>query len=120
MTNSTSEYQRHCRQFFDQFKPATATESQLVQEIADTSWRLNRIPFLEAALLGGAATPHQALATLALQSLRLSSQFQETLNHLRKIQFVHQYKGLPRPTELISEDGFVFSEKKKARRPLPS
>jgi hypothetical protein len=121
MRNSNTEYQRHCRQFFDQFKPATATESQLVQEIADTSWRINRVPLLEAALLDGAATPFSALATLALHSQRLSSQFQEALNHLRKVQSGHEYKGLPqRPTELISEDGFVFSEKKKVRRPPPN
>jgi len=37
-------YQRHCRQFVDEYQPANATETQLVQDLADTSWRLNRIP----------------------------------------------------------------------------
>src|ERR1700722_15363124 len=44
-------YQRHIQQFLDEYQPATATETQLVHEIANTSWRLNRIPFLEAELL---------------------------------------------------------------------
>ena len=44
-------YENHCRQFQNEHQPATPTETQLVQELADTSWRLNRIPLLEADLL---------------------------------------------------------------------
>ncbi len=44
-------YDRHRRQFFDEYRPATPTESQLTQELADTSWRINRIPLLEAAAI---------------------------------------------------------------------
>ena len=47
----------HRRRFFDEYKPATPTESQLVQELADTSWRLNRIPLMEADVLARAAAP---------------------------------------------------------------
>jgi hypothetical protein len=93
-------YQRHCRQFFDEYQPATPTETQLTQELADTAWRLNRIPSLEAALLDRAANPatdeaaisfdivdaHRALTTLSLHSQRLSRQFQRTLDALREIQ----------------------------------
>ena len=43
-------YHQHCRKFENEYQPATATETQLVQELADTSWRLNRIPPLEADL----------------------------------------------------------------------
>ena len=89
-----------CRQFFDEYQPATPTETQLTQELADTAWRLNRIPPLEAALLDRAANPptdqaaidfdivdaHRALATLGLHSQRLSRQFQKTLDKLREIQ----------------------------------
>jgi hypothetical protein len=50
-------YQDHRRRFFDEYQPATPTESQLVQELADTSWRLNRIPLLEAEVLARAAAP---------------------------------------------------------------
>jgi hypothetical protein len=93
-------YEDHRRGFFDEYKPATATESQLVQEMADTSWRLNRIPLLEAALLDRAANPpseqaridfdivdaHRALAILGLHYTRLSCQFQKSLDKLGEIQ----------------------------------
>jgi hypothetical protein len=93
-------YDTHRRSFFDEYHPATPTETQLTQELADTSWRINRIPALEAALLDRAANPptdqaaidfdivdaHRALATLGLHYQRLSRQFQKTVDHLREIQ----------------------------------
>ncbi len=93
-------FDAHRRGFFDEYRPATPTESQLVQELADTSWRLNRIPLLEADLLSRAANPpteqaaidfdivdaHRALATLGMHGHRLSRQFQKTLDTLRDIQ----------------------------------
>jgi len=93
-------YETHCRAFHDEYKPSTPTETQLVTELADTAWRLNRVPKLEAALLDRAANPrtereaiafdivdaHRALATLGLHSGRLSRQFQKTLNTLRELQ----------------------------------
>ncbi len=98
-------FEQHRRRFFDEYQPATATETQLVQELADTSWRLNRIPLLEADLLNRAAhTPvelgpdanpsmtfdivdaHRLMNNLSIQSSRLSRQFQKTLDYLRDIQ----------------------------------
>src|SRR6202167_1483289 len=121
-------YQRHVQQFLDEFKPATPTETQLVHEIANTAWRLNRIPFLEAELLSQNPSPQTLipqLATLGLHGSRLSRQFQKALEQLREIQeerrhlerrqlteaaellIRHQRKGLPwEPAEL----GFVFSK----------
>ncbi len=110
--------QRHCRQFFDEYQPATPTETQLTQELADTAWRLNRIPLLEAALLDRAANPpsaqvaidfdivdaHRALATLGMHSERLSRQFQKTLDHLREIQAerrLRQERALTRAAALL-------------------
>jgi len=99
-TTSPAAYEAHCRGFLDEYKPATPTETQLTQELADTAWRLNRIPSLEAELLDRAANPpteqaridfdivdaHRALATLGLHGSRLSRQFQKTVDHLREIQ----------------------------------
>jgi hypothetical protein len=95
-------YENHRRQFFDEYKPATPTESQLVQELADTSWRLNRIPLLEADVLARAANPpdaeldlviefdivdaHRLINNLGIQGQRLSRQFQKTLETLRDVQ----------------------------------
>jgi hypothetical protein len=93
-------YADHRRRFLDEYRPATPTESQLVQELADTSWRLNRIPLLEAEVLARAAAPvpldqeitfdivdaHRLLANLGIQGNRLSRQFQKSLDKLREIQ----------------------------------
>jgi hypothetical protein len=92
-------FDTHRRGFFDEYKPATPTETQLVQELADTSWRLNRIPLLEANLLSRAANPpteqaiefdivdaHRLLANLGIQGQRLSRQFQKSLDKLREVQ----------------------------------
>ena len=56
-TEDPEIYQRHIQQFLDEYQPATATETQLVHEIANTAWRLNRIPFLEAELLSAGLLP---------------------------------------------------------------
>ncbi len=93
-------HQDHGRQFFNEYQPATPTESQLVQELIDTSWRLNRIPLLEAKVLARAAAPvsldqeitfdivdaHRLIANLGIQGHRLSRQFQKSLETLREIQ----------------------------------
>ena len=136
-TEDPAAYQRHCRQFFDEYQPATATETQLTQELADTSWRLNRIPHLESALLDRAANPpsdqaridfdivdaHRALGTLGMHYQRLSRQFQKTVDQLREIQsersreqarelrhaaaVLEHHKRKGIPYDL-AEDGFVF------------
>jgi hypothetical protein len=116
-------YQRHIQQFLNEYAPATATETQLVHEIANTAWRLNRIPFLETELLS--QDPHPPtlipqLATLGLHGSRLSRQFQKALDHLRslheerrqlteaaEILLRQQHKGLSWEP---ADHGFVFSK----------
>ncbi len=121
-------YQHHCRQFLDEYQPATPTESHLTQELADTAWRLNRIPILEADLFAqdpSAQSLNSQLATLGLHSQRLSRQFQKTLDTLREIQAVraererrdlkdaaallelHKHKDIPYDP---AQYGFVFSK----------
>ena len=115
-TEDPDAYQRHIQQFLDEYQPATATETQLVHEIANTGWRLNRIPFLEAELLSQTQRVRRAppsrpgiasrrapfcasslkdpspkslisqLAALGLHGSRLSRQFQKALEQLRDIQ----------------------------------
>jgi hypothetical protein len=99
-----------------------------VHEIADTAWRLNRIPLLEADLLYQNSDPQTLiprLATLGLHGSRLARQFQKALDQLRDIQddrrqqerrqlsdaaellIRHQHKGLSwEPADY----GFVFSK----------
>ena len=139
-TEDPEAYQRHIQQFLDEHKPATPTETQLVHEIANTAWRLNRIPSLEAELLSQDPSPQSLipqLASLGLHGSRLSRQFQKALEQLRDIQeerlrlerrqlteaaeiFIrHQRKqlrsqpdGAPDgvPEWVPSDDGFVFSK----------
>jgi hypothetical protein len=120
-------YDAHRRGFFDEYQPATPTESQLVQELADTSWRINRIPLLEAKLFSKTPNPESLIPQLAILGLhyqRLSRQFQKAVDHLREMQAeraerdrrnlkdaaaileLHKHKGLPWEP---SDHGFVFS-----------
>jgi hypothetical protein len=121
-------YDAHCRGFFDEYQPATPTETQLAQELADTAWRINRIPLLEADLLSQDPNPQTLipqLATLGLHYQRLSRQFQKAVEHLREIQSerrheqerdlkdaaalleLHKHKGIPWEP---ADHGFVFSK----------
>jgi hypothetical protein len=128
-TEDRAAYDAHCRGFFDEYQPATPTETQLTQELVDTAWRINRIPALEAALLDRAdldiVDAHRALATLGMHYQRLSRQFQKTVDHLRDIQSERrreQERELKRAAALLelykhkgiaydpAQDGFVFPQ----------
>ncbi len=132
-TEDAEAYQRHIQQFLDEYKPAASTETQLVHEIANTAWRLNRIPLLEAELLSQNPSPQhliQQLVALGLHGSRLSRQFQKAVDQLRSIQeerrrlerrqlteaaeiFIrHQHKGLFWEP---AGSGFVFSKEQVER-----
>ena len=102
-------YRRHVQNFTDEYHPNGATEAQLVQSLADASWRLNRIAALEANVLAlsvsgadeiqdalsiAAAFEQQskALANLSLHTQRLSRQFERTVTQLRELQQIRQAK----------------------------
>ena len=133
-TEDPDAYQRHVQQFLDEYAPATPTETQLVHEIANTAWRLNRIPLLETELLSQNPSPQSLipqLATLGLHGSRLSRQFQKAVEQVREIQderrrlerrhlneaaellIRHHRKGLPWEP---CDDGFVFSKEQVERR----
>ena len=134
-TEDLQAYQSHLASFTDEYTPKGATEAHLVQALADTSWRLNRVAALETNLLTLTASPvdlistleaqSRALANLSLHSQRLSRQFEKTLAQLRELQKprhaqeCHDLDALLEITEMFenkgetynpSEDGFVFSE----------
>jgi hypothetical protein len=104
-------YQSHVQSYVDQCKPKGAIEAQLVQTLADTAWRINRVSALESNLLtlGMVHVPDQlseapeqvqqalsiaaslesqtrALANLSLHGQRLSRQFEKTLALLKQLQ----------------------------------
>ncbi len=106
-------YQSHLQSFHDEYHPQGATEENLVQALADVSWRLNRVAALESNLLSISYTPRdlvdglldqaKAMANLSLHSQRLSRQFERTVAQLRDLQKA-------RREEDPSDDGFVFSQ----------
>jgi hypothetical protein len=103
-TEDLQAYQSHLKSFTDEYAPKGATEANLVQALADTSWRLNRVAALETNLLtqGIANTGNtiddalsiaaslesqsKALSNLSLHSQRLSRQFERTVAQLRDLQ----------------------------------
>jgi hypothetical protein len=110
-SDDLSAYQSHVQSFVTQCKPKGAIESQLVQTLADTAWRLNRVFALENNLLtlGIVTTPTplhdapgqvqdalsiaaaldsqtRALSNLSIHGQRLSRQFEKTLALLKQLQ----------------------------------
>jgi len=103
-------YQLHLKSFTEEYNPQGATESNLVQALADASWRLNRVAALETNLLilgithecdpiaGALAiaaaleSQSKALANLSMHSQRLSRQFERTVTQLRALQEIRLAK----------------------------
>ena len=56
-SDDIAEYERHLGAYAEEFAPGGLLETNLVQSIADTDWRLRRIPALESALF---AKGHQS------------------------------------------------------------
>jgi hypothetical protein len=108
--DDAAAYQDHVCRFIDEFEPATAREEELVQSLADTRWRLLRIPVLEANLyalgqlefaekFGSEAGPvaagliqaHTFLAyqkqfsNLAIQETRLCRRFEKEMAELKQL-----------------------------------
>jgi hypothetical protein len=48
-SEDAARYEQHVREFFDELQPVGPRECALVQSLADTAWRLARIPGLEMA-----------------------------------------------------------------------
>jgi hypothetical protein len=116
-TEDLEAYQSHLKSFNVEYHPQGATESHLVQALADASWRLNRVAALETNLLtlgiANALSPitdapspvqdafsivaalesqSKALANLSMHSQRLSRQFERTVAQLRDLQKTRQVK----------------------------
>ena len=104
-------YQDHVCRFIDEFEPANAREEELVESLADTRWRLLRIPALEANIyaLGqlefaekfsieagpvaaGLIQAHTFLTyqkqfnNLAIQEARLCRRFEKEIAELKQLQ----------------------------------
>jgi hypothetical protein len=110
-TEDLQAYQRHLESFTAEYRPQGPTEAHLVQALADTSWRLNRVAALETnvltlgvasgsgpsigapqqiqdalAIVAALESQSKALANLSMHSQRLSRQFERTAAQLRELQ----------------------------------
>jgi hypothetical protein len=133
-------YQLHIQSFVNEYHPQGATETQLVQSLADAAWRLNRVAVLETNLLthdivyedfpnhesthemreaiaiAHALDSHtRALANLSLHGQRLSRQFERTLALLQDLQSKRklqevQMDASKEKPHRPSKHGFVFAE----------
>jgi len=139
-TEDLEVYEQHLKSFTNDLQPQGAIETHLVQTLADTSWRMNRVMTLETDLLT-IGSPHQifdtiavvdalekqskSLSNLSLHSQRLARLFERTQTQLREIQKIRRAQEKQRLDEYLditemyedkgeaydpSEDGFVFSK----------
>jgi hypothetical protein len=110
-SDDPAAYERHVAAFYDEYQPVGLQECELVQSIADTFWRLRRIPILETAIFAKgriefaelfneqdlAARPHlidahtfityeKQIRNLQLQEARLARRREKEIAELRKLQ----------------------------------
>lgn len=110
-SDDAAAYEKHVRRFLNAFSPANENETDLVQRITDTQWRLYRIPEIEAGIYTMARiefadlfashppaeaaaliqahtfmTHQKQLMNLSLQESRLSRQFSRDVKELRELQ----------------------------------
>ena len=137
-SDDAAEYQRHIQAFATDYSPVGQRECDLVQSIADTWWRLQRIPCLEAALF---AQGHLEFANafeeqepslrpsliqaqtylkyekqfrnLQLQESRLHRRYEKDRAELRELQQARQQKEIEAAALSIThepnQNGFEFS-----------
>ena len=114
-TEDLEAYQQHLNRYAAEYHPQGATESDLVQVLADTSWRLHRVAALETNLLTlgmaresnplSSALPQiqdamalasalesqsKALSNLSMHGQRLSRQLERTIIQLRDLQKIRR------------------------------
>jgi hypothetical protein len=137
-TDDAAEYERHLAAFQDEYQPIGLCECELVQSIADTFWRLARIPCIEMAIFAKgriefanlfdehelAARPHlmdahtflvyeKQIRNLQLQEARLVRRRERETAELRKL----QAERIQKPERIKKENirqappanGFEFS-----------
>jgi hypothetical protein len=124
-SEDAAAYQAHVERFREELQPVGEREAQLVQNLADTQWRLDRVPGLEfglfalgrkryadqfeeeedpqvrAALLDAhiLMTEAKHFKNLHLQESRLRRQYQQDMKELRKLQAQRQQEQEEADTE---------------------
>jgi hypothetical protein len=133
-SDDTAEYQRHLEAFEQELQPVGLRECELVQSIADTWWRLRRIPAMEMALFAKgriefadlfgehelAARPllidahtfityEKQIRNLHIQEARLVRRREKETAELRALREERIQKQQSQNPPKPAKDGFVFS-----------
>jgi hypothetical protein len=146
-TDNAAQYQTHIQSYEEHFQPVGPEEQALVQSIADTSWRLARIPGLEMAIYAQgriefadefeeqdeAVRPalieaqtylayEKQIRNLHLQEARLVRRREKETAELRRLQQERIAKEARNPItpEALPEIGFDFSTNETVHRVPPS
>ena len=121
-SDNATQYELHLHRFTTQFKPLGDRENELVQSLANTQWRINRIPSLEtgiyalariefaekfaaydpaeaAALIQAQAfiTYHKQLNNRTVQEARLRRQYAKDSAELARVQAERVEQELKQP-----------------------
>ena len=125
-TEDPEAHRKFCDEFIADLKPNGALEHQLVQNLADTQWRLNRCRAIEQSILAFEPGPAQidSLNKFSLYEHRLNRNFQATLKQfleLKAARIQREEKQLKDAAKVLkhmrsqklpynpADDGFVFS-----------
>ncbi len=119
-TDNRNDYEAHVSHWFETLAPEGFLETELVQTIADTYWRVNRIPALEAKLVAkdiDVLKMVKALDSLSRHEMRLRKLISKTLDQLVTIKTDHHRQQ--KQSQLNNQkpqNGFVFA---KLQTPSP-
>src|ERR1035438_6628565 len=72
-------YRKMCAGIFEAWAPAYEIEIQLVQNLCDTQWRINRCARLEAGILSADVPDFKALDSISKHEARLKRIYSTTL-----------------------------------------
>ena len=131
--DDSAAYAAHIAEYESEYQPVGLRERELVQSLADTSWRLQRIPGLELALYARGRAEfaetfsqddptlvaskieletflkyEKQLKNLQLQEARLTRRYEKESAELRSLQKERQATQAPKSEEQ-AKAGFVFS-----------
>ncbi len=78
-------YRTMCQGMFDSFAPGCVPETELVQFLCDTQWRLQRCARIEAVILSADLPDFKALDIMSKHQSRLKKQYSTTLQEARNL-----------------------------------
>lgn len=142
-SNDAEAYRRHILAYQTEYNPVGLRECELVQSLADTQWRLNRIPALESGIYALGHTEFEgvveaeqielqtylryekSLRNLQLQESRLLRRYQKEMAELRTFQKERENRTLETGPEASAPSvranhapiGFEFSTEPKPSAP---